>query len=260
MTADEPSWPRARWIRIIALLFAGHLFLAWTLAERTVKRVRETKHIAPVELLTLPSANQAVYQHPSVAAATLFSQVDPRSFSGIAWLRTPPREAPLTEWKEPDFYLAANPDRLGLPFQRFIQTNAPQLTSAAIVPEFQRTPVELTPSPAPTLSRYSFSGELTSRKLLSKLEIPLWPAANSIRSTTIAVAVDASGNVFSAVVERSSGDAAADQQALVFARDLRFAPSPSRQPASPIGADLTWGIFRILWQTTPPAITNAPLP
>jgi len=260
MTAGEPTWTRTRWLRVIALLFAGQLFLTWVLAERAVHPVRETKPLAPVALLTLPSANLAVHEHPSVAGATLFALVDPRGFSGQAWLRTPPRDTPLTEWKEPDFYLAANPDRLGLPFQRFHQTNAPQLTSAATVPAFERTPIQAPRVPPPTQSSFAVAGDLAARKLLTQLSIPLWPLAGTLRETHVNLAVDASGDVFSAVVEQSSGDAAADKQALDFCRQFRFAPSPTRAPASPIGADLTWGRVIFRWRTTATSITNSPPP
>jgi hypothetical protein len=271
MSADETAWPRARWVRVIALLFAGQLFLTWVLAERVVRPVREAQYGAPVALLTLPSANLAVHQHPSVAGATLFALVDPRGFSGAAWLRAEARETPLTEWKEPDFWLAANPDRLGLPFQRFIQTNAPQLTSAAVVPVFERTPVVLPPVIQPTQSSFSVSGELASRKLLNPPAIPLWPLAGTLRATHVTIAVDASGDVFSAVQEVASNLLAeqksvnpaqplADKQALELVQHLRFAPSPTRKPNSPIGANLTWGTVIIHWRTTAPAITNSPLP
>jgi len=269
MSADDTAWPRARWIRVIALLFAGQLFLTWVLAERVVRPVREAKLGAPVALLTMPSANLAVHQHPDVAGATLFALVDPRGFSGAAWLRTELRESPLTEWKEPEFSLAANPDRLGLPFQRFIQTNAPQLTSAAVVPEFERTPVVLPPVIHSTQSSFSVSGELAARKLLNPPAIPLWPLADTLRPTRVTVAVDAAGNIFSAVqepastlsVEQKSVNPAqpqADLQAVALVQQLRFAPAPQRRPASPIGADLTWGTVIILWRTTAPAITNPP--
>lgn len=260
MTAGESSWPRARWIRVIALLFLGQLFLTWVLAERVVRPVREAQHGAPVAFLTLPSANLAVHQHPEVAGATLFALVDPRSFSGTAWLRSEQRESPLTEWKEPDFWLAANPDRLGLPFQRFIQTNAPQLTSAAVIPAYERTPISVPPAPHPTQSSLVVAGELGARKLLADPAIPLWPLAGTLRPTHVSLAVDASGDVFSAVVENSSGDAAADEQALSIVQQLRFAPAAKRPPKSPIGADLIWGTVILRWQTTPPPITKPLLP
>lgn len=267
MNAGEPTWSRARWMRVIAVLFVAQLFLAWALAERAVKPVREAKHGAPVALLTLPSANIAVQRHPAVAGATLFALVDPRGFSGAAWLRAESRETPLTDWKEPEFFLAANTERLGLPFQRFIQTNAPKLTSAAIIPAFQQTPINLSPVLAPEQSSFVVLGELAKRKLLEAPTVPLVPLAGALRTTQVTIAVDASGEVFSAVVERTSDDATApDQQALEAARQLaleharklRFAPSPKRTPGSPIGADLTWGTVSFRWQTTAPSIIKSP--
>ncbi len=271
MSGDEPSWPRARWIRMIALVFAGQLFFTWVLAERVVRPVQPPKYGAPVALLTLPSANMALHEHPAVAGATLFALVDPRGFSGAAWLRAEPRETVLTEWKEPEFSLAANPDRLGLPFQRFIQTNAPQLTSAAVVPAFQRTPIELPPVIAPSQSPFVIIGDLAARKLLADPAFPLWPLADTLRPTRVTVAVDASGQVFSAVQEAVSGllveqksmsttQPLADKKAVELVQQLRFAPAPARKPSSPIGADLTWGTVIIRWQTTAPTLTNAPLP
>lgn len=260
MNGSKPTWSRARWVRVIVLLFFGQLFLTWVLAERTPRPVREVKEVSQVALLTLPSANEAAHQHPAVAGATLFALVDPRGFSGAAWLRAEPRESPLTDWKEPDFWLAANPDRLGLPFQRFIQTNAPQLTSAAVIPAYESTPVTLPATPPPARSSLAVIGELGARKLLANPAIPLWPLAGTLRPTQVSIAVDASGEVFSAVVEKSSGDDAADEEALRTARQLRFAPSPLRTPKSPIGADLTWGTVVLHWKTTPPAITQPMLP
>lgn len=262
MTTQEPSWSAGRWLRVVAGVFAAQLFLAWILAERTGHPVREVKPLPPVALLTLPTMNQAVHQHPAVAGAALFALVDPRGFSGAAWLRIEPRDTPLTDWQEPEFWLSANPDRLGLPFQRFVQTNAPQLTSAATVPPFQRAPVALPPSPAPSISTFVVTGHLARRAVVTPPVLPLWPLSDTLRPTRVNVAVDASGEVFSAVQEaatQKSTDAAqqlADKKAVELVQQMRFAPSPSKQPASPIGSDLMWGTIVIRWQTVAPAITQ----
>jgi TonB family protein len=146
-----------------------------------------------------------------------------------------------------------------LPFQRFIQTNAPQLTSAAVIPAYARTPITLPPMPAPTQSSLTVTGELGTRKLLVNPALPLWPVAGTLRPTQVTVAVDASGDIFSAVVEKSSGDAAADEHALRAIQQLRFSPSAQRTPKSPIGSELTWGTVIWRWQTTPSSITKPAL-
>lgn len=266
MIAAEPAWNRARWIRVIAGLFAAHLLLAWALAERLVPVPRKAPETAPVILLTSAEANRALANHPEVAGATLFALVDPRGVSGEAWLRSEPRESLLTEWQEPDFFLPSDPERLGIAFQRFIQTNAPQLTRAGELPPLPPPDITFVPTPPATNSSFYIRGSLAQRKILTSITVPSWPLSGTLRDTEVRVAIDAAGEIFSAVqesAEQKSVDPAqqlADKQAVDLAQQLRFAPAPDRKPASPPGSDLVWGTVVFRWATLPPVTNSLPLP
>lgn len=275
MIAAEPAWNRARWIRVIAILFAVHLFLAWALAQRVVPNPRKAPETAPVVLLTSLEANRALANYPEVAGSTLFALVDSRGVSGEAWLRSEPRANMLAEWQEPEFSLLPNPERLGLAFQKFILTNAPQLTRAGELPTLPPPNIALEPNLPVTTSRYFVKGALAKRQLLADLTVPAWSFGGTLRDTEVRVAVDASGEIFSAVQDAASSLSAelktvdpaqqliqqqADKKAVELVQQLRFSPAPTRKPASPAGSDLVWGTVVFRWATTPPATNSLPAP
>ena len=258
MNADAPAWNRGRWLRLIAILFAGHLFLAWALAERVIPPPRQTPKLAPVILLTSPQANDALARYPEVAGSTLFALVDPHGVSGSAWLRTEPRNIPLTEWREPDFYLSPNPDRLGVAFRRFTETNNAQFSRASELPPLPPPTFLASQNPPMTKSLVTVRGPLAERQLLTPLNPPTWPLAGTLRDTEVRVAIDANGEIFSATqesMEPKSVDLAqqqADQKAVQLTLQMRFSPAPTRKPNAPIGSDLTWGTVVFRWATTAP--------
>ncbi len=229
-------------------------------------RSAQSARYRPGHPLDLPAANRALANYPEVAGATLFALVDPRGVSGEAWLRSEPHENMLTEWREPDFSLLPNPERLGLAFQKYIQTNAPQLTRAGELPPLPPPDITLAPSAPATNSLYFVKGALSQRQLLTPLTVPAWPLNGTLRDTEVRVAVDAAGEIFSAVQEggeQKSADPAqqlADKKAVELAQHLRFAPAPQRPPVSPIGSDLVWGTVVFRWATLPPATNSLPLP
>lgn len=261
MTSDGPVWNRARWIRAIALVFVGQVFFAWALAEHSNHPIRATKPLAPVALVVDPSVNQRIAASPEVIGSTLFALVSPQGFSGTAWLKSQPRQNALTEWEEPEFYLPPNPARLGTTFEHYITTNAPKLSTAATFPVAQMDPVDLPAARLPAQSTFRITGDLAARKQSHEFFVPQWPLAGTLDNTIVSVAVDASGEVFSTAVITSSGLAAADAKAVELVGQMHFSPSPQRRPASPIGADLTWGRVIFRWQTiAPPAAATAPPP
>ncbi len=92
------------------------------------------------------------------------------------------------------------------------------------------------------------SGELSGRKLLTSLKLPLLPANDVLQPSRVQALVDTYGNVASAVVLQPTTDSAADQHALELVRQLRFAPAPQ----------LMFGDITFTWHTVPLTTTKEP--
>ena len=104
-------------------------------------------------------------------------------------------------------------------------------------------------------STLRMEGDLTRRRLLTPMELPVWPLADVIAPSQVQVLVNEAGNVVSAVLlpsdnsrEALSHNSTADQRALEFARAAQFAPAPH----------LTIGRMIFTGLTVPPPATNSP--
>ena len=254
---DQDRWPRHRWWLLIAVVFAAHVALIFAFGDRRAIVAREPGP-APELRLGMGSSELLTLQDP-----TLFALPHPKGFSAAAWRQSSKIEFPAFRWTEPPRWLALPAEQLGGLLLRLVLTNTfARIEFEALPPPQLALPgVPLETRPA-VLSALRVTGDLASRRLLSRVQLPSWPNADLLTNTVVQIFVEPRGNVFSStLVTPGSGSKDADQWALNFARTARFAPLarpaiPSANPVDP----LTRGALIIQWRTEPLPATNAPAP
>ena len=98
---------------------------------------------------------------------------------------------------------------------------------------------------------------------MAPITVAFPPAREPLPETIVELAVGPDGDVFSAFVAESSGDAAADLEAMRAARSLRFQPGLDLYSASGNIAEwsLTWGRVQFRWSIAtnrPPEVAQPP--
>jgi TonB family protein len=93
-------------------------------------------------------------------------------------------------------------------------------------------------------------GPLAEGAVIHAPELPALASDGPIRSTVVRIGVNYAGEVGSAILERSSGNTAADAQAINLARQFRFMTDPDLDTDA-----LRWGSLRFAW-----AVKMAPAP
>ena len=241
---------------MLVLVLAGQIGLIFSLGE-----TKEAKPRSPASTPVLRISERQTSELLSLTDPTLFALPHGQGFSGKAWLesKAPPEHS--FGWSEPAAWLPLRKESLGAEFSRFVATNAPD-------------PLETAGSPGPALvlpnlpaeqplrnrSDLKLSGALKTRRLVSNLDLPSWPASDLLTNSVVNLAVIASGQPISATLLVSSGDKLADEHALTQAMAARFnsieQAGPSRI-AKPISG-LTWGQMIFEWHTV--ASTNSSPP
>jgi hypothetical protein len=254
---SEPRpWPRRRWWFLIALVFAAHLGLIFTLADRSPVVPRQPAGVPALKLVTDGSELLALND------PTLFALPHPRGFAGAAWLQVPSPPFRPFKWTEPPRWLALPLEQLGAVFARFMETNRFAPFQLELNPSPDLTVPELAPEPAVAAqSALRLEGDLAQRRLLNPIDLTNQPSSDRLTNSIVQVLVDAMGNVFSPVLlPPGSGSKEADQGALDLAKIARFEPlarGGASEPANP-AADLSGGLMIFEWHTVPPAETNTP--
>jgi hypothetical protein len=242
-------WTPTRWLLLIALVFAGQLAFIFLAGERKPVAPRI---VGPVPTLTIANASDPllVLNDP-----TMFARPGPDDFATVSSMNIPGTKPLSFRWTEPPRWLPLTANDLGVVLDRFLQTNFP----ARHVFGFKPAPLFSSPALAaePLLAQNStmqLDGELARRQLPSEITLTNWPYPNVIAPSVVQLLVDQAGNVASAVLLPPGNGYAgtdqysiADQQALVIARNLRFAPAPHEQ----------LGRVTFRWHTVPPPAANA---
>lgn len=257
---EDPPWSRRRWALVVFALMGLQLaFIFW---------FSRSKPAAPGAITFGPQvylATGSSGQWAGMNDPTLFVLANRRGFSGAAWLQIPPQTNDLPKWSDEQvrpFSLPAG--QLGAEAGEFLRTNMP----AAFVLAPKSEPVfDTLPLANPVENAHStlsIEGDLASRPLRSQLKLDSWPDNEIITNSEVSVAVDAQGNVFSAVLVAPCGSKIdtnaqnADARALLLAGSARFQPLPPAVPArlSPASPRLQWGKLVFHWHTVP--VTNTP--
>jgi TonB family protein len=251
----EPlGWPLRRWLLVIAVIFIVQFgFITW-LGQPAVEMQAHLPRRVPVIALLAGGRETDI---PGVYNPTILVLANRRGFSGDAWLQIEPPRNPTREWTEPPRPLPATVEQFGGTLNAFVQSNL-----------FQR--LEVARKPAPTIGEYftgeilaqstfSLEGDAARRRLLSDFKLDSKPATETLSNSVVQIAIDAGGNVFSAVLTGKCGSPEADADALRLARTARFEPlvrdGPDRPPLSRPTLDWGWMVFR--WNTAPVPSTNA---
>jgi len=170
-----------------------------------------------------------------------------QGFAGIGWRAASDPKYVAQEWTEPMAWLGQYETGLAQVFLtapavgigRGVTTDKPQPQLAQ-----NRVPVVLLAEQ--TVVRVE--PEESDLELVSPLAAPSVTHSNVLGSTVIRVTVDRSGQVFSAVVLKSSGLKAPDQQALALARTARFR---NARPGADRG-EWAWARLVFEWRTLAP--------
>lgn len=196
-----------------------------------------------------------LYTLADLADPSLISLPSTRGFSKTLWRKGQPVTMRPVDWNIGPAYLKNRPP----PAAPVLIVETP--LNEALQSMVQKGPIATgaATDPIPSVSGASRSylrilGDLEKRPVKAAPEFPVMSVAGGLRPTTIRIAVSPDGVVNYAMLDRGSGHADADQQALQLVRTLRFAASGGR------GEDaLDWGMARIFWAVIPPRPPEKPL-
>jgi hypothetical protein len=255
-TSVEPrEWSAGRWWTAIAVMFGLHVLLVFWLEDRLPT--------VPRKLGAAPAfrfSDNRMGEWLAIQDPTLFALPHRLGFSGEAWLKVRSPQFPPADWSEPARCLALDVQELGIPFGKFVLTNAP--ASFPIIATLQpglANPGDFSIAPPPTSSRLRIEGDLARRHLRLLLPLPSWTNTDLLANSIVQLLVDAQGNTVSAVLlPPRSGKEQADQRALELAKAARFEPVDAGESGfKNASAGLSIGRMVFEWQTVPEPSNNA---
>jgi TonB family protein len=251
---DLVRWSVRKWLLVLIVITVFHLGLLWKLSAPTPHTRQIYPRVPKVELgINTPS------QHVSLPLLELedpmlFAAAHPHGFSGVAWVKKPQRNYALQTRLPAQTYLDT---RAGLGIFSS-QSESHSLPSPSLPRARITAPPLSVAQPAPSgASELRIEGPLSSRKLLSGVQLPVQRHNDAVGSTVVETGVSPEGTVLSARVITPSGSKKADQDALAITRTLRFQPVAGIIPAASEGK-FTWGKLIFDWFALDLAGTNAP--
>lgn len=253
-------WSGRRWtLTIAAALVIQVGLLAWLgrgmRFQSTPPGISTTISLAGDPWLTEQIQRLPLYRDP-----TLFALPNLQGFSGSAWLRFTPLENTPRDWAEPARTMSLDPLRLARGFQPFSDADfaGPMLTVDRPILRITGTDAFVPNQPVAGRSEIAVEGPLAGRVLLAVAELPSWQHRDILSNSIVQLTVLATGEPFSAVLLSGCGLAGADQAAVDFAANARFAPH-AQLAGVPAGMDgpLVSGRMIFRWHTMPLVPTNA---
>ena len=249
-SVEPATWSRKRWLTLGTLVLAAHVGSIFWLHESPSGERPRTKPML-VNVAITPQAHDRLAALPTLFDPTLFALPGDRSFSRAAWLKFTPSLQYPNEWIEPPLWLKQSAGQLGKVFSLFVATSAPpahliadQARSGAAVLE-----VVIPSAAVAAQSVLRLDAGLASRPLRSPVTLPDKVHTDILTNTVVQVVVDADGLVTSARLMRECGSEAADQDAVAFARTLRFERLQHN-------AEDVIGQLVFEWHAVLPAVTN----
>ena len=244
--AQGDGWTQKKFVFLIVFALALHVALIVVFGTK--------KQIVPRAMADVPHLQLAESANELIALGdpTLFARPNAHDLVTAFWQRPPTVKQPDFRWPEDSRYLPPAPEQFGAAFREFMRTNPPAEMPLSFKPEPKLTePAIAFDEAMPQATTMQISGELARRRLLTRIELPSIPVNDVIAPSKVQALVDTAGNVASTVllpdnsIEAAAHYDVADQRALQFARNLRFAPAPK----------LMFGEIVFNWHTVP---TNAP--
>jgi hypothetical protein len=258
--AGPVRWSVRRWIYTLAAVFALQAGLLLYFGQRELPLPARPPFRTAVHFVFDPWSSEQLDRLPAMIDPTLFALPGDSGFSGAAWLRGAPLAYQPEHWSEPFRWLALDEPALGGDFARFVATNfiAPPLVADQPAPPLLRYEPHFSNDPLRQQSRLRLEGELTSRPLLTPLELRSWPHSDILSNTIVRAAIDADGLPLFPALIGECGLPLADLHALKLAAAARFRPLP-RAGRDPTGlGPLAWGKLIFEWHTLPLTATNPP--
>jgi len=251
---EPPTLLRRRWWGMVLAVFLFQLGAIFWLGEREPIRPRPVTSVPRLHLVEGGSVELLALTDP-----TLFALPHRQGFSGLAWLKSPALNFGSFAWSEPPRWLRLSTDLLGTAFEPFIATNTfnPLLALSQSEPQLRVPQLSVTRD-FPERSMFRVTGGLSSRRLLSAIDLPNWANPEILTNSRVRLAVDATGKPVSAtLLYPGSGLKDADTSALSQASRARFAPSNiAALDAANAISELTWGEMIFEWHTLPVPLTN----
>jgi TonB family protein len=169
-------------------------------------------------------------------------------FAGIGWRAASDPQYVARDWTEPMPWLGQSETGLARVFLAAAAVGIGRgVTADKPAPELIPNQVPAVPLAGQTEVR--LDGHESDWELAAPLLAPSITHSNVLGETVVQAAVDRSGQVFSAVVLKSSGLKAADQQALELARTARF----RRMRIDTVGGrEWAWARLIFEWRTLAP--------
>jgi hypothetical protein len=257
-TIEASPWSTRRWALVAAVLFAMQAGAVWLFSARTTEAPRQPQAQFVARWFTSPNAARAVDQL-LLNDPTHLAAVNPKGFSGAAWLRpTPPAYQPA-EWRETERSLVQPTQALGSAFGQVARTSPAMVFDPSRKAAAAPLTTAVAQPPLRSVSRLLVEGPLRSRALIESPPIPSRSHHDVLADTRVQVSVSAEGLVLPPRLLPANGvkdpaqraaQRAADQHALELARALRFAPAPKSAEAR--AATPSEGILVFQWHTVAP--------
>lgn len=248
-TDSLPAWSRRRWVLCILLIIAAQVgFICWFSERRVV-----LPHIQvpqPSVRLIFDRSGPRAGLAPTVSDPTLFALVNAQSFSRSAWLTVNPFPYRMTNQAAPSHPLDFSTEELVDDFAEFVQTNlmSSDRIDKGLLPVLARPNLAHLVVVNTTVLRPA--GGLTGQPWVSDQPLPQQPEP-ILTNSIVRVVVNSAGAPISAALLSSSGSVKADQDALRFARTVRF---PNTSGASTVEltnrVQFTSGILIFQWRQT----------
>ncbi len=236
------------WILAGSLIAFGVMFLFFHVSG--VSLTAAPREMPRVAWMSKASQNPFSHSDARYVIADLF---DPslmtlpssHGFSREMWLQKIEAKQRDLGWEDVPAFLA---DR---PMEALRSLLEPTPVDAAVLSAAEKTPAFSTESNDNEVLDAPVSINQSVLRVLSALEdrpvtyappLPLITGSGSVRPTQVRVGVGADGQVLYALLDHSSGDEAADTQALALAHQIRF---EAERDGS--GTSLAWGVLRFLW-------------
>lgn len=250
-------WPLRLWLMAIVgmfLLQSGIIFVA---SKRTMERQRPP---APAPWFSLAGPDSKTLL--SLMDPTLFARPHPRGFTGRARLATPEldeRFADPPEATAKSQFLPMSLGEIGRALSAFVETNSIANPFVSSEPASQIAIPALAPvKPLRTQTMVKIEGNLAARRMVAVLSVSSWASAGLLTNTVVKLCVDGRGRPVTTALVSSSGDRAADLEAMEQANRARF-EEVARGGAGG-GADpatlLDWGWLVFEWNSLPQPATN----
>ncbi len=242
-----PSWTRKNLIAIMAVLLvlqAGLILLFGSWSAPAPTALPPPVHFSA---LSAPASSDDLMREFFVCDPSVFIFPNRHDFSGRGWLNDKPMGYQSTNSLDAPEWLPLNPARLGTNFSGlpYPYANVP-LANLPEPPSQREEPLPsfLKPDVFPTQSSFQIEGELAHRWIGPAPSLKSWPsAAQVLKSSKVQIAVDDTGEVVAARLERTCGLAEADGAAVAASRALRFRPDQH--------TGTQWGETVFHWLTAP---------